>query len=263
VVSTAAATAREEGGVKPFTELRSDIHALASAIEALVRAEGPQTIREVFKRLPSYIEFTEGDLRNSMSRAAEQMWQTEVRNLSRNQNPGPPYRRYRAIENCTLVYEHGIFALSPAKPWAGQYHGATAERHASQKAGAMSAAKKEKPENEQPSPKTQVGRALPTNVKALEEQRVVKRTYTLTDEIEECLLASYDAHEFRALLGSDPPVNGSPFIDDVCAAQWIQKKGIELGKRQIEAANLAELCIKLRVAERRFNISREQRARAS
>jgi hypothetical protein len=253
----------------PFTELRSDIRVLALGIETLVRAEGPQTIREIFKRLPSYIKLTEGDLRKSISRAPELMWQTEVRNLSRNQNPGLPYRQYRAIENCLLVYERGIFALSPVKPWAGQYHGTTAERDASQKAEAMSTNKDndntKTVENESHSAKKQLstGAALPANVKALEEQRIVKRAFTLADEIEECLLGLYDTDEFRALLGSDPPVNGSPFIDDVCAAQWIQKKAIELGKRQIEAANLADICIKLRVAERRFNISRAQRARAS
>jgi hypothetical protein len=235
-------------------KLRSDIRVLALAVETLVREEGPQTIREVFKRLPSYIKLTKGDLRNSISRAPELMWQTDVRNLSRNQNTGLPYRQYRAIENCMLVYERGIFSLSPVKSWAGKYHGTRARQHASQKAAAMST---------DSAKKKQLGRALPANVTALEEQRIVKRTYTLVDEIEECLLASYDSEEFRALLGSDPPVNGNPFIDDVCAAQWIVKKGIELGKRQIEAANLAEICVKLRVAERRFNISRAQRARAS
>jgi hypothetical protein len=145
-------------------------------------------------------------------------------------------------------------AVSPVKPWTGQHHGTTA-KHASQKAVAMSTNKEAK--------KQLAGAPLPANVMALEEQRVVKRTYTLADEIEECLLGLYDTDEFRALLGSDPPVNGSPFIDDVCAAQWIQKKASELGKRQIEAANLADICIKLRVAERRFNISRAQRTRAS
>jgi len=94
-----------------FTEPRSDIHDLAAAVEKLVRAKGPQTLQEVFKRLPDYMHLTRGDLRRSTSRPGDLMWQTEVRNLSRNQNRSPIYRRYPPILKCALEYSDGRFML--------------------------------------------------------------------------------------------------------------------------------------------------------
>ena len=87
-----------------FAEPRSDIHDLWPAVVKLVRAEGPQSLRGVFKRLPNYIRLTKADLRRSLTRRGDLMWQSEVRNLSRNQNPDPKYRRYKPIPNCPLEY---------------------------------------------------------------------------------------------------------------------------------------------------------------
>ena len=87
-----------------FAEPRSDIHDLAAALVKLVRAEGPQSLRGVFKRLPNYAHLTKGDRQWSLTRRGDRMWQTEVRNLSRNQNGDPKYRKYKALPNCPLEY---------------------------------------------------------------------------------------------------------------------------------------------------------------
>ena len=87
-----------------FTEPRSDIHDLWPVVVKLVRAEGPQSLRGVFKRLPNYFRPTKGDLRWSITRKGDRMWMTQVRNLSRNQNPDPKYDRYPPIPGCPLVY---------------------------------------------------------------------------------------------------------------------------------------------------------------
>jgi hypothetical protein len=87
-----------------FAEPRSDIHDLWPAVVKLVRAEGPQSLRGVFKRLPNYFRPTKGDLRWSVKRRGDRMWQSEVRNLSRNQNRDPTYRKYKSIPNCPLEY---------------------------------------------------------------------------------------------------------------------------------------------------------------
>lgn len=108
-------------------------------------------------------------------------------------------------------------------------------------------------------------RALPSNVTALEAQRVVKRTYTLLDETEQALKALFDDPQFRRLrdaLEPEETVHGSIFADDIVAAQMITKVASELNLQQVEAANLTVLSMKLRAAERRFNASRTQRAKA-
>jgi len=87
-----------------FTEPRSDIHDLAAAIVQLVRAEGPQSFKGVFKRLPNCFRPTKGDLRWSPKRPNERMWQTLVRDLSRNQNRDLTYDKYPPIPNCPLEY---------------------------------------------------------------------------------------------------------------------------------------------------------------
>lgn len=91
-----------------FTEPRSDIYDLAAATEKLVEAKGPQSLKNVFARLPNYFKPTKGDQRTSLSRPPELMWQTDVRNLSRNQNPDPKYRQYHPIKGCKLIYEGRI-----------------------------------------------------------------------------------------------------------------------------------------------------------
>lgn len=88
-----------------FTEPRSDIHDLAAAVEKLVRAKGPQSLRDVFKRLPDYLHLTRGDLQRSTSRSCDLKWHTEVRNLSRNQNRHPTYKCYPPIPGIALEYE--------------------------------------------------------------------------------------------------------------------------------------------------------------
>lgn len=223
-----------------FRELRSSIRDIAPAVEQLVLEEGPQAMREVFRRLPAYIDFTAGDLRKSASRVNEAMWQTEVRNLSRNQNPSLRYQRYQPIAGCALVYEQGVFFLS----------GRNTAAATTEKVPSMSESKKV------------ILRPLPTTVADLEAQRKVKRTYTLADEIESVLLVLFEDPEFHALLECEPSVNGSVFVDDVCAAQMIKAQGINDKKPQIRTANLAEICTKMRVALRRFDASRSQRAHA-
>ena len=99
------------GRIMTFTEPRSDIHDLAPALEKLVREKGRQKFRGVFKRLPDYIHLSRGDLRWSLSRRDERMWQTQVRNLSRNQNRSPKYDKYPPIPNCALEYIKGWFIL--------------------------------------------------------------------------------------------------------------------------------------------------------
>jgi len=94
-----------------FTEPRSDKYDLAAAIENLVRAKGPQSLQDVFKRLPGYIHLTRVDQRRSNSRSCELMWQTNARNVSRNQNYSPKYRKYPPIPNCALEYKNCRFIL--------------------------------------------------------------------------------------------------------------------------------------------------------
>ena len=109
-------------------------------------------------------------------------------------------------------------------------------------------------------------KALPATVADLEAQRVVKRSITLLDETERALLALYDHPQFRAFRGIDDPeqtVEGSPIVDDVCAAQMIREKAVELDLGQVKAANLNTISAKLRAAEARFNASRKQRAKAN
>lgn len=109
-------------------------------------------------------------------------------------------------------------------------------------------------------------RQLPANVADLQAQRVVKRTVTLLDEVEQALLAIYDDENFRKYrdaLEPEETVEGSIFADDICAAQEICKKAAEMGLSQIEGADLTTISMKLRGAERRFNASRKQRAKAA
>lgn len=87
-----------------FAEPRSDVHEVAAGTVKLVRAEGPQSLRGVFKRLPNYMHLTKGDWRWSVTRDGDRMWMTQVRNLSRNQNHDPKYRKYPPIPNCPLEY---------------------------------------------------------------------------------------------------------------------------------------------------------------
>jgi len=87
-----------------FAEPRSDVHEIAAGTAKLVRAEGSQSLRGVFKRLPNYMHLTKGDRQWSGTRGGDRMWMTQVRNLSRNQNPDPKYDRYPPIPNCPLVY---------------------------------------------------------------------------------------------------------------------------------------------------------------
>ena len=108
-------------------------------------------------------------------------------------------------------------------------------------------------------------RALPINVTALEAQRVVKRTFTLLDEVEQALKALFDEPQFRRLrdaLEPEETVEGSVIADDLVASQMIRKVASELNLKQVEAADLTILMLKLRAAERRFNASRTQRAKA-
>jgi hypothetical protein len=111
-----------------------------------------------------------------------------------------------------------------------------------------------------------LSRALPSNVTALESQRVVKRTYTLLDETEQALKALFDEPKFRRLrdaLEPEETVEGSIFADDIVAAQMIRKVASELNLHQVEEADLTLLAQKLRGAERRFNAARSQRAKAA
>jgi hypothetical protein len=109
-------------------------------------------------------------------------------------------------------------------------------------------------------------RALPSNVTDLEAQRVVRRTFTLLDETEQALKALFDEPQFRRLrdaLEPEETVEGSIFADDIVAAQMIRKVASELNLHQVVSADLTLLAQKLRGAERRFNASRSQRAKAT
>ena len=108
-------------------------------------------------------------------------------------------------------------------------------------------------------------RALPANVADLEAQRVVKRTVTLLDEVEAAYLKLYDDLQFQALRGAEDPdktVEGSTYADDTISAQMIREKAVEMELSQVVKANLTEIAIKLRAAERRVNASRNQRRQA-
>ena len=108
-------------------------------------------------------------------------------------------------------------------------------------------------------------RSLPANVTELLAQRVVKRTVTLLDEVEQAMTELFNEEQFkryREALDNDSTVEGSVFADDICAAQMIRKKGDEMGLRQIGDADLTAISQKLRAAERRFNASRRQRRNA-
>lgn len=108
-------------------------------------------------------------------------------------------------------------------------------------------------------------RTLPANVTELLAQRVVKRTVTLLDEVEQAMTELFGEEQFkqyREALDNDNTVEGSVFADDICAAQMIRKKAEEMGLRQIAEADLTTISQKLRAAERRFNASRRQRKNA-
>lgn len=109
-------------------------------------------------------------------------------------------------------------------------------------------------------------KAFPKNVTNLEEQRIVKRTVTLLDEVEQTMLVLFEDPKYRTYreaLDTDTTVEGSIFADDVVAAQMIRNKAEEMGLRQVMEANLTTISQKLRRAEARFNASRNQRKQAS
>ena len=108
-------------------------------------------------------------------------------------------------------------------------------------------------------------RVLPANVTDLLAQRVVKRTVTLLDEVEQAMTAIYDEPQymrFREAIDNGDAVEGSIFADDIVSAQMIRKKAEVLGLHQVEEADLTLIAQKLRAAERRFNASRKQRKNA-
>jgi hypothetical protein len=90
---------------------RSDIHDIAQGVERLVRAKGPQTMKQVFENLPAYMDLTRLDREMSRSRTRETNWQIQVRNMSRSQNRSGTYKKYPPIPECGLVYRRGCFAL--------------------------------------------------------------------------------------------------------------------------------------------------------
>lgn len=108
-------------------------------------------------------------------------------------------------------------------------------------------------------------KALPATVTDLLAQRIVNAQPKLIDEVEKVFVMLYEDDDFRALRGAEDPeatVHGSIIADDIVSAQEIKEKGTELGLPLIIAANLHEISIKLRGAERRFNASRTQRGNA-
>jgi hypothetical protein len=109
-------------------------------------------------------------------------------------------------------------------------------------------------------------RALPATVTDLLKQRIVHVQPRLIDEIEKVLIELFDDPEFRALRGVDDPeetVEGSVQDDDSMAARMIREKGGEMKLALLKKSQLHDVRIKLRAAERRFNASRAQRARAN
>jgi len=107
---------------------------------------------------------------------------------------------------------------------------------------------------------------LPSTVADLEAQRIVQRSITLLDEVEQVLLKLFEESEFRRhreALEPEDTVEGSIQDDDTISAQMIRKKAEEMGLMQVVNAKLHDIRLKLRGAERRVNISRKQRAAAS
>ena len=109
-------------------------------------------------------------------------------------------------------------------------------------------------------------RSLPANVADLEAQRVVKRKFTVLDEVEQAYLELYNDPKFRALreaLVPEETVEGSISMDDAAAALMIRNKAAEMGLHQAAVAQLNTISLALRAAERRVNASRLQRKRAA
>lgn len=115
-------------------------------------------------------------------------------------------------------------------------------------------------------------RALPTNVADLEKQRVVKRSQTLADQVEQCYLVLYEStklyngratfRQYREGLEPEETVEGSISHDDSCAAEMIRKQAEEMGLTLVMEANLNDISKSLRVAERRVLAARSQRKKA-
>jgi hypothetical protein len=115
-------------------------------------------------------------------------------------------------------------------------------------------------------PPTPAHRWLPPTVADFQAQRIVVTKPSLIDEVEKVYIILYADPDFLALRGAEDPertVHGSPFIDDVVAAQAIKEKGTELKLPLIKAMNLHRISIALRGAERRYNAGRKQRAAAA
>jgi hypothetical protein len=109
-------------------------------------------------------------------------------------------------------------------------------------------------------------RALPATVTDLMAQRVVNSQPKLIDEVDTVYLALYDDPKFRALRGADDPdqtVEGDPVDDEVCAAGMVRAKGTEMGMSLIKTADLHNIRLKLRGAERRYNASRNKRSKVA
>jgi hypothetical protein len=109
-------------------------------------------------------------------------------------------------------------------------------------------------------------RKLPDNIADLEAQRVVKPVFKLIDEVERAYGALYENDEFRKFreaLDNDETVEGSIAADDFSAARLIREKGEDMGLKLITQANLTDISIKLRAAERRFHTDRKSRARVA
>lgn len=109
-------------------------------------------------------------------------------------------------------------------------------------------------------------RALPATVADLEAQRIVKRSITLLDEVEQVFKALFEDPTFRGYRGLDDPdeyIEGSQPADDTLAAQMIRAKAVEMNLQQIVDANLTTIATKLRAAERRVSASRNQRRMVS
>jgi hypothetical protein len=115
-------------------------------------------------------------------------------------------------------------------------------------------------------PPALASRQMPANVTDLLAQRIVHTQPKLIDEVEKVFVILYEDDDFRALRGAEDPdetVHGSVVADDIVSAQAIKEKGTELGLPLLIAANLHEISIKLRGAERRYNASRKQRSAAN
>ena len=117
-----------------------------------------------------------------------------------------------------------------------------------------------------PRPSAPISRTLPANVIELQAQAIVQPKTRLIDAVDLVYKDLIENPAFRALRGAEDPVktvHGSVVADDVVSAQMIKERGMQMRQPLIAQANLHEISMKLRGAERRYQASRKQRSKVA